>query len=614
MEKEYTDEWKAYQSGLDYNTRIDYYSKVDLNWRFYNSKQWIGIVTNGLPKWTFNICRSAINYFIAFMVSQKIKMQYSAENIPDEPDPESSDYEHEARIKELVTLLSDMAEMKWEKDKMDSLIKDLLLDGANSADMAAHVYWDASIETGQLEKGDFKTEAVDGGNVMFGNPNNKIVEKQPYILVVGREPVSDLKMQAKANGIKQEEIDLIASDEDNTYQAGERGKIELDNKGETGKALTLVKYWKQGKSVMWNKSTKYCSICKDKDLGISRYPIAWANWESVKNSYHGMSATEGIIDNQISINQLFAMVSYWMKMSAFGKVIYDQNAISSWTNQLGVALKADSMGGPISNLVHQLQAGNFNEAILRVIDMAIKYTKDFIGANDSLMGQVDPEQASGVAIISTAKQASMPLINITMNRDQLVEDLGLIWGEFYLKKYVNRKVSIKQKGKVVTAQYNTESIEAVKDILLQCKVDVGPSSYWSEIVGIQALDKLLSEGHITKLQYFERVAKMNMIPDCAGLIEDARAEMEQAQQMEQDQAMQQDQQMQQQSAEGEQQQMKEQQAKEAQYEQMAQFLESLPAEVQQKIMALPEDEQEGAIMQLMKNDVNNTMKQQEGMI
>lgn len=598
MQKDYTQEWREYQSGLDYNQKLELYAKTDLNWRFYNGKQWVGIVTNGLSKWVFNFCRSAINYFIAFIVSQKVKLQYSAENIPDEPDPNSSDYERENKVKSLVELLSDMADMKWEKDKMDSLIKDLLLDGANSGDMALHVYWDASIETGQDEKGDFKTELVDGGNVMFGNPNNKNVERQPYILIINREVVSDLKKEARANGIPEDEVNSITSDEENNYQAGDRGKIELDNPGENGKALTLIKYWKKNGTVYWNKSTKYCAICKEKDLGISLYPIVWANWESIKNSYHGMSATEQIIDNQISVNHMFAMVSYWMRMAAFGKTIIDSERIENWSNSLGTVVKASSSGGPISDLVYQMQAGNFNEAILRVIDMAIKYTKDFIGANDTLMGQVDPEQASGVAIVSTAKQASMPLINVTMNRDQLVEDLGLIWGEFFLKKYNSRKVSIKQKGKVMVTQYNAE---AAKDILLRCKVDVGPSTYWSEIAGIQALDKLLSEGHITKLQYFERVSKMNLIPDCQGLIEDAQAEMQMQQQQEQEQAMQ-----------GEQQQAQEQQSKEAQYEQMAQWLESQPEDVRQKIMQLPPEQQEQAILKLMNEDVNNSMKQAQG--
>ncbi len=568
MEKDYTDEWREYQTGLDYLNRINYYNKTDLNWRFYNNDQWFGIKTNGLSKWTFNICESAINYFIAFLISQKIKLQYTAENIPDE-----SEDPRELKIKEYTTLLSDMADMKWEKDKMDSLIKDLLLDGAVSGSMAAHVYWDSSIKTGQDEQGDFKTELVDSGNVMFGNPNNKSVEKQPYILIVNREVVSDLKKEAKLNGIPQDQIEWITSDAENNYQAGDRGKIELDNPGDNGKVLTLIKYWKKDGTVYWNKSTRYCAICKERNLGISRYPIAFGNWKSIKNSYIGMSSMDGLVDNQLSINQLFALVSYWMRMSAFGKTVYDGSAIDKWSNTIGVAVKADSAGGPISNVVHQLQAGNFNEAILTVIKLAIDYTREFIGANSNLLGSTDPTQASGVAIISTAKQAAMPLTNQSLSRDQFVEDLGLIWGEFFLKKYNNRKVAIKKNGKVVVVPYDANQI---KDILLQCSVDVGPSQYWSELAGINALDRLLSEGHITKLQYFERVAKMNLIPDIQGLINDAKAELEQ---------------------------VKLQEDKELQFEQMAQFVESLPEEIQMQINQLPSNQKEQVIMQMMQQAV-----------
>ena len=85
------------------------------------------------------------------------------------------------------------------------------------------------------------------------------------------------------------------------------------------------------------------------------------------------------------------MVSYWMKFMAFGKVIYDGTRISKYTNKIGEALKSD---GPVGNdVIRQLEAGNFNAAILAIIDMAIKYTKDFIGANDNLMGLTNPEKS-----------------------------------------------------------------------------------------------------------------------------------------------------------------------------------------------------------------------------
>ena len=554
MQFDNTKSWDLYTKGLDYDSKLDYHNKSDLHWNFYNSKQWIGITTNGLSKWTFNICKSAISYFVAFICSQKIKMSYNAENIPDEPETvevnqtdemgqvvldkqkqpiKEQQYtpkgKEQLKKKEFVALMSDMAELKWEKLKMDQKLRQAILDGSVVGDYYAYTYWDATKKTGQNETGDFTTENVDGVNVMFGNPNNPNIEAQPYILIIRRTMVSELKAKAKLNKIDEDLIKTITSDEENTYQTG-KGKIELDNTDETGKALSIIKLWKKDGTVMWSESTRYCPIVEEKDLEISLYPVAGGNWETIKNSHRGMSAIEGIIDNQISINQLFAMVSYWMKFMAFGKVIYDGTKIQKYTNKIGEALKSD---GPVGNdVIHQLEAGNFNAACLTVIDMAIKYTKDFIGANDNLMGLTNPEKASGISILSSGKQASIPLGNPSANRDQFVEDIGLIWGEFFLKKYKNRTVTFKRDGKLMSGQFNTEGMT---DLLLNCAVDVGAATIYSEITGIEQLQYLLNSGTITPIQYFNRMQPLHVIPDTQGLIEDEQEKLDQAEEMQQQQ-------------------------------------------------------------------------------
>lgn len=536
-----TEEWRLYTIGLDYDAKIDYHNKTDLHWNFYNSNQWVGIVTNGLSKWTFNICKTAINYFIAFICSQKLRIQYSAENLPDEPEVAGVDEngqpvltatgEEQLKKQQFVSLMSDMAEMKWEKEKMDQKIRSLLLDGAVTGDYYAYTYWDKRKKTGQLEQGDFCTEIVDGVNVMFGNPNNSDVESQPYILIVRRSMVTDLKRRAKDNGISEDLIKTITSDEDNNYQAGKYGKIELDNNNETGKALSIIKLWKEEDTVYWNESTRYCPISEKVDLEITRYPIASANWETVKNSHRGMSAIEGIIDNQISINQLFAMISYWMKFNAFGKTVYDGDRLPNYSNKIGEAFKSN---GPVgTDVIQQLKAGDINSAVITVVDLAIKYTKEFIGANDTLTGQVDPEKASGIAIINGGKQAAIPLGTPSANRDQFVEDIGLIWGEFFLKKYKNRLVSIRQNGKVITVPFATAGME---EILLNCKVDVGPATIYSEEAGIIELRELRTSGAITLLQYYERMADFKIIPDTQGLIDDIKTQMEEEKRLQAEQA------------------------------------------------------------------------------
>lgn len=163
MKFDNSEEWDLMQEGIQYNNKLNLYSKTELNLNMYAGNQWIGVISNGLSRWTFNICKSSINYFVAFICSQKIKLQYSAENIADEPDnPE------DMKIKEFTELMSKMAEMKWEKEKMDSKLRTLMLDGAVTGDFAAYVYWDAKKKLDKMKKGTFVQRIIDGVNVMFG--------------------------------------------------------------------------------------------------------------------------------------------------------------------------------------------------------------------------------------------------------------------------------------------------------------------------------------------------------------------------------------------------------------------------------------------------------------
>lgn len=516
-----TQEWNEKTLGETYNTNLNYYNKTDLCWRFYNGDQWFGIKLNGLSATQYNVCAQGTDYIRASILSRPIKGEYNADNIP-EPlrDDKSPEAEKNREIRKKVVLLNKAAEMKWEKEKMESKLRDLLLDAACSGDMATHTYFDASVDTKQNEKGDFHTEIIDGANVMFGNPNVQETEKQPYILVIGRDTVQNLKSEAERNKVPKKEIEKIISDRDTEYQVGEWKNVELEGSEEDNlKATYVVKYERdpKTKNVFWSKSTKHCVIRSKVDLGINRYPIAFANWKKMKNSYHGNSLIFEYIENQKAINQLFALVIHWARMSAFGKVIIDSSKISQWSNKIGEVIKAD---GSVNDVVKQLEAGQFNSALLTIIDMNIKYTKDFIGANEASLGQINPERASGTAIMLNAKQAAIPHANILANLTQFVEDIYLIWGEFFLKKYNNRTLYVPDKDGRMSAQpYNSD---ALSDVLLSCKVNVGQSNIWSEPMLVQNLDNLLARDKISTVQYLERIATLNLLPDVQGLITDAK--------------------------------------------------------------------------------------------
>jgi len=534
-------EWEQKTAGEQYNNNIRYYTATDLNWNMYNDNQWVGVKANDLLKFQANVCKQSTNYQRASILSRPIKAEYDADNIP-EPMPGSQDPVDLANKskREIIKKLTQAASMKWEKEKMQHKLHEILLDGAVSGDMCVHTYWDETMATGQLETGDFHTDVIDGARVMPSNPNSADMQSQEYILIVGREAVSKLKAEAKRNKVSQYFIDAIMSDRDTEYQIGERGKIELESKDDVGaKATYVIKYWKdESGEVFWNKSTRYCQIVKNRKLGnakgeyieetkITRYPIAWGNWDIIKNSYHGNSLIGGIVDNQLTINQLIAMCNHWMRLNAFGKTIIDSDRIEKWTNKLNEVIKCS---GSTDGVVKQLAAGNFNSAILELIKLIVQYTKEFSGATEGALGQINPEQASGTAIMMAAKQSAVPHANILENLTQFVEDIYLIWGEFMLKKYNTRKLFFKNEKNMLTAfDYNSEDIS---DVLLSCKVNVGPSSIYSETVLMQNLDSLAQRGPewITPVEYYEAVATMNILPNPQKLIANAKVrEMQKAQ-------------------------------------------------------------------------------------
>lgn len=563
-----TQAWQEYQEGKDYNRKIkpDLYKTVDRNEAFYSGDQWQGVQANGLPTPVFNIFKRVIDYFIASIMSERIKVEYKIENIPTETEDPSQQNLHKITEK-----LSQYANTKWEKLKMDSMLRDGLLDAAISGDMVAYTYWDASIKTGQDAKGDYVTKFIDNVNVMFGNPNERNKEEQPYILIAGRDLVSNLRKEAKFNGISAIEIESIVSDVDTEEQSGDRGKIELDSKGDSsGKCTYLIKLMRDDTTgtILFTKSTKTVDIRKQVNTKLKYYPIAIMNWTRRKNSYHGQALGTGLIPNQIIINKIHAMFSKWCMDSAYGKVLYDKTRIASWSSAIGTSI---GVNGDTSGAVYQVQPGQMNGFVVELFNLTMQKTLEMIGVNDVLLGNVKPDNAA--AIISIQKQSGIPLETTKQNLYQFIEDIALTWMDFNVNYYnVPRNLPTQKDGKTELFQFSGQEYI---DAMFTAKVEVGASTYWSEISELQTLDALLKGQYIDFTDYLERLPN--------GLISKKKELMEKIAQR---------------NAMIQQQQGTDQQTL---YEQMMAFMETLPQEVQAQLKSMPDGQMEEMTLQLMKN-------------
>lgn len=505
MEKKktpYTEEWELYEKGKEYNCSIDLYDKVNTNERFFRGDQWDGISSGGLPTPVFNIFKRIINYFTSSIMQTPIKMRYTFSS------PCGSDFgiseEEAAKASEKLNRIADA---RWEKSKMDDLIASSLTDAAVSGDAVCYTYWDESVRTGQKFKGDFVSTLIDGTNVFFGDPNSKNVQKQPYILIAQRETVEDLRAQAVKNGIPKEDVARILPDGERDKQAGDMGKHELENT----KCISLIKLWKQDGRVYFRKSVKDTVIKGDTDTGLKFYPIAFYNWMPIKNCWHGQAVGTGLKDNQIFINKGFAMAMKHMMDTAFSKVVFDSTVVDGWSDRVGEAI---AVNGPVENVAKVITPGAMQPGMLEVLNMAIEHTKEFMGATDTALGDVAPNNTS--AILALQNASSVPLENVKRALYQFVEDIGVIWLDFMFAYYDDKRLV------PVGSGYEEFGMSKFDSPEFACKIDVGASSYWSEISSLNTLDNLLRLGKITTAQYLKRLPD-GLIPDKETLIAEVSA-------------------------------------------------------------------------------------------
>lgn len=493
-----------------YGADKSYYEVIDTNIAFATGDQWRGVQADGLPKPVFNIIKRVKQFKIASLKADNISISIQ----PMEYRPQTNDIVMQQKVKETDLANAEIKNV-LESIKFDSKSRTLLSDGFDTGDFCLHFYFDTEEQPFKAVnpdiRGIIKAEIIDSTNVMFGNPNTRNVDKQPYIIIVGRDLVSNLQKEARENGSKN--VDLIKGDSETGYQMGDNGKVENDAEGYE-KALYILKYYKKDGKIYANKSVRQTYIYKNKNTGYNNYPLAFNNWEEVKGSYHGRAETTGIIPNQIAINKMFAMVIYHLMLTAFPTGVYDADRIEGWSNEIGAQIPVTNLNGDsIKNIAGYLEPATMSTQIIDAIELAMQYTKETLGVGDASLGNVTMNNAT--AIIAIQKSAAVPLENVKASFYEFVEDCGKIIIDMMATNYGPRPV-------VITGHNNERTVEifdfaTLKDMWLHIKIDVGNASYFSEVASVQTLDNLLNNGFIDFVEYLKRIPD-ELIPNKQELI------------------------------------------------------------------------------------------------
>ena len=487
--------FNEYEKGKGFNNQINLDDTVETNENFFIGKQWEGVQSNGLPTPVFNFLKRVVLFQVASNLSDNIKMQASPLSIAS----------NQAFMEMAGDLISAEFEALFEQNKISSLLREYMRNAAVDGDGCLYTYWDADVDMGQTVKGAITTEIIENTRVLFGNPNERRAQRQPYIIIESREMLDSVKDRAQDNGVA--DLDLIQTD---------TSAINAPSRMSDNRVTVLLRMWKDRKTGhIWAcEAVRGVIIREPWDMEIKLYPITWLNWDYIQDCYHGQAMITGLIPNQIFVNKTFAMVQLSLMQSAFPKTVYDKTRISKWSNQVGTAIGVN--GGDMNQIAKIIEPAQVSPQIAQFIDSTINYTQSFLGASDASLGDARPDNTS--AIVALQRASSVPSELTKQNLYQSVEDLGHIYLEFIISNYGKRTVKApatdtpnvpSPNGLINPNSAAPATIEfdfgTLKDTPMSLKLDVGASSYWSEIASMQTLDNMLMQNKIDTVDYLERV-------------------------------------------------------------------------------------------------------------
>ncbi|MBQ9085594.1 MAG: hypothetical protein IJY47_00235 [Clostridia bacterium] len=499
--------WQQYEAGKSYKRRVGLYETIRRNERFYRGDQWQGGEGADLPKPVFNIIRRVMDYLICSVASTNLTIRFTDESLPF-----LGSREEQESLKSGLELLSANTAYRWEQNSMDNRLMRMLTDAAITGDGVLYCYWDPSLKNPQLFHGDIVTEVIDNVNLFVADVNRADIQSQDYLILAGRAPVSALRAEAAEFGADPEDLKKICADGDSLYQSGEMSRYELEGDDEE-KATYIIKFWREGGKVVFEKSTKECTIRRAR-TDCRLYPVAYFNWIPTKNSFHGTSPITYLIPNQKFINRAYAMAMKHMTDTAFSKVIYDKSKIPEWSNEVGQAIAAVG-GGNIADAVSVVGTGEMQSGYMELIESAITMTKEMMGATESALGNIEASNTS--AILALQETSRIPLEQIRSGYYRCVEDLANIWADMMCAYYPpERLLPYHTQSGVKTG---TLDLTRLKKGFLSAHIDVAEITRYSAINVQNMLDKLLDGGYISPASYVKRLPSGALL-DRRGLIEE----------------------------------------------------------------------------------------------
>ena len=494
-----TSVWGLYQIGQNYHRLTNIYNDTDRNYRFYNGDQWEGAKLGDVEPIQKNFIKSIVKYKVGVVHDNLYSIVYSSLN------HESEQFQKEAG--KYTGMLNRYGHRAWESNKMDKKLRMITKDSAINDE--GILYNDFDKETMMPV-----VEIVNKNDIYYGNENDADIQNQPYILMRKRMPVSNAREFAIAHGVSEFETRMIVGDNYTFENSGDASKEEVDD------MVTIVyKMYKQKGTVHFDIATRYVDIVNDADMGIKLYPIVHFNWEERKGSARGEGEVRHLIPNQIEVNRIEIRRALSVKTQAFPLRVVAVEKVNNH-KQLNVAGAIIEAKGhtvdDVNKVVSTLQPAQMSPDVKQLEDDLIAMTRDLAGAGDIATGSIDPEQASGRAILAVQQAQRSPMTEQKEECKDVVENIALIWLEYLIVHSVNG-IKMEHEVDMGNGEKQIQIVNVPQSVLEQLqatvKVDVTPKSAYDKFAQEQTIENLLQNGYFTAQRIGELEVYVELLDD-----------------------------------------------------------------------------------------------------
>lgn len=497
---EITSNWELYQKGKSFLYMTNAYTDTDLNFRMYNGNQNEGIKVKSIEPLQLNFIKPIVKYKVAVINQNLWGIVYNSENFENNGFLETAN--------ELCKILNQQANNFWEKDRMDHKIKRISKNAAINDESVVYFNYD-------IEEKRPKSEVLSKVDVYYGDENNDEIQEQPYILIRQRKTVSQVRDLAKLNKVSKDDIEKIIGDNSTFEESGENAKYELDEK------VTLItKFYKKNKSVYYTISTQYVDIVKDVNSQLKRYPIAHMCWEEKEGSARGEGEVRQYIPNQIEVNKTLMRRALVTKVTAYPQKVAKMDNINNKESldQVGGIIKVTGNNvDDVRKVFGIVQPAQMSPDVQALQKDLIETTRNLANAGDIATGSVNPDTASGKAILAVQNASQQPLTDQQEELKDLIEQIALIWLDMIVTYNQNGLVMQYRQKDSQTGEETITPVkvpaEALQQLKASVKIDITPKSAYDKYARELSLENLLKGGYFNIQKLSELEVYASVLPD-----------------------------------------------------------------------------------------------------